>query len=211
MYHTSDDNNKPQELWEAYLADDLFDVKAGGQRLILSESGSPDVLPAWLDTARLLCLLIGASGIFATFLSIGALANLIASGLVLNLTILLALSGFASYFIYPYLLKYTLANGVDQSKLLHFLNGYMLVFSTVLFLILMTWPIAGLGLALILLPAPISVAMTTRKYLSRPIMPSQQPGFSFLALFDYDLRRIAWISFFTALMALFSILILLGI
>lgn len=209
MQNYHDNQRLKEEVREAYLSDDFFSVKTPELIPSLNSSRQPDstFLPHWMAVTRFICLLIGGLGFVFTFINIDYLSHLISHPFFLNLSLLTGLGGFASYMIYPYLVSNFVANGGIRLRLLRYLNGIMLGFSIVLLITLLTIPVTGLGLCLILLPAPISFAMSSRKYL-RHDRAEQDAKISLTELFNQDLRRLAWMSLFAAFLAFFAIIFL---
>src|SRR5690606_24639137 len=117
--------------------------------------------------------------------------------------LLLGLAGFVNFMLYPNVLKYCQVNGIKSTSLLRTMNGFMLGFSALLLVFLFSFPITGLGLALVLLPAPVIFVYYSRNYLDQPY---QGDGirFSVLSVFNQDIRRLAWFS----LTLIFLVLIL---
>ena len=66
---------------------------------------------------------------------------------------------------------------------------------------LLSWPIAGLGLALLLLPAPIVFAFYSGHYIDHDY-PEVSFKVSFLDIFNGDLHKMAWLSFWLIFLGL---------
>lgn len=152
------------------------------------------VMPKWLDETRLVCFLVGVFGLIYTILNLDFLSSQISNPFFLNLTILLGFAGFINFMLYPNVLKYCLVNGIKNQGLLRSMNGFMTVFSALLLVFLFSFPITGLGLSLILIPAPIIYGYYSRKYIDETYR-GEGVRFSVLAIFNQDLKRIAWFSF----------------
>lgn len=153
-----------------------------------------EALPRWLDETRLVCFLVGVFGIVFTMINLDYFYQQISSPFILNLTLLLGLAGFANYMIFPNVLKYCRVNGLHKSQMLRGLHNFMLAFSTLLLVFLFSLPITGLGLSLILIPAPLIFSYYSRKYIDRPL-ETEGIRFQALAIFDQDIKRLAWFSF----------------
>ena len=147
-----------------------------------------------LDETRLVCFLVGVFGLIYTIFNLGFLSSQISNPFFLNLTILLGLVGFVNFMLYPNVLKYCLVNGIRNQGLLRSMNGFMTGFSAALLVLLFSFPITGLGLSLILIPAPIIYGYYSRKYIDQTYR-GEGVRFSVLAIFNQDLKRIAWFSF----------------
>lgn len=160
-------------------------------------------MPRWLDETRLVCFLAGVFGLLATLLNLDFFFWQISNPFFLNLTLLLGLAGFANFMLYPNVLKYCQVNGIKSASLLRTMNGFMLGFSALLLVFLFSFPITGLGLALVLIPAPVIFGYFSRNYLDQPY---QGDGirFSAMSVFNQDIRRLAWFS----LTLIFLVLIL---
>jgi hypothetical protein len=160
-----------------------------------------EVLPGWLDETRLACFLVGAFGLLFTIINLDFFYQQISNPFLLNLSLLAGLAGFANYLIFPNVLKYCLVNGLKKVEVLHGLRSFMLVFSTLLFVFLFSFPIVGLGLSLILIPAPLIFSYFSKKYIDEPAT-TQGIRLSVLTIFNQDIRRLAWFSFTLIFIAL---------
>lgn len=197
--HAEQDHHKLRSELEDYLSDDFFDEGSINQNALtqrLDAYPHTKAFPYWIEVSRVLCLVIGAVGLFSIFINLDFLLWSIPNPIILNFMLLVGITGFSNFIAYPYLHKYTLANGLNHLNLLRKMNSYMLVFSFICFLFLMSIPIAGLGLSLILLPAPVTLAYASRKYLSKTYLNTAAEDYSFLDVFNNDLRRIAWVAFY---------------
>ncbi len=187
-----------------FFSDDLF--QESDLPLADFDDVSPSMvtaMPRWLDETRLVCFLAGAFGLLATLFNLDFFFWQISNPFFLNLTLLLGLAGFANFMLYPNVLKYCQVNGIKNASLLRTMNGFMLGFSALLLVFLFSFPVTGLGLALVLIPAPVIFGYFSRKYLDQPY---QGDGihFSVLSVFNQDIRRLAWFS----LTLIFLVLIL---
>jgi len=154
----------------------------------------PRVLPDWLDETRLICFVVGFLGLIFTIFNIGYLARTISNPFLLNLSILIGLAGFSNFMLFPNLLKYNLVNGLRRSSILRSLSSFMIGFSILLLVFLFSFPIYGLGLALILVPAPMFFSLFSRGLIDH--RKEREGEYRHIVeIFDRDFRRLAWFSF----------------
>ncbi len=198
-----------EDFREAFLSEDMF-----GSPYHLPQKKShqfyddiPNTTPKWLDDTRVVSLLVGILGLGYTLFNLDFFYWQIKSAFFLNLILLTTLAGFANFFVFPYSLKYCLTNGIKRPKLLRNLNSFMLVFCVLTLIYLFTIPVSGLGLALIMIPAPLAFAIATRSFPDRLELYSKSTKhYPFSAIFNQDLRRVAWLTFiilFTLMVGLF--------
>jgi hypothetical protein len=119
-----------------------------------------------LDETRLACFLVGAFGLLFTIINLDFFYHQINNPFLLNLLLLVGLGGFANYMIFPNVLKYYLVNGLKNVELLRGLRNFMFVFSILLLVFLFSFPIMGLGLSMILIPAPLILAFFQKNILT---------------------------------------------
>lgn len=213
MEQASDQRDYRKDFEEAYLANDFFldseDLPAN--RVDAFQSDIPEVLPSWLNETRIVCSMVAICGLFATLFNLDFFYWQIQSPILLNLTLLGVLVGFANCLIYPYALTYGLINGTKRIGFLRGMNSFLLAFMAALVLFLFSFPVSGLGLALILVPAPLLFAWQTRRYLDSESLQATSPVHRpFGMIFNHDLRRLAWLTFivlFSAIMGLFFALV----
>ncbi|MDH3649067.1 MAG: VirB3 family type IV secretion system protein [Saprospiraceae bacterium] len=198
MSHQEERLDHQEDFREAFLSDELF---GDTYHLPLKKSSTfyddmPSTTPRWLDETRVACLLVGIFGLIYTLFSLDFFYWQIKNPFILNLTLLTTLAGFANFFVYPYALKYCLTNGIRRPKLLMGLNLFMLVFSLLSVVYLFTIPVTGLGLALILIPAPLAFAIFSRRFPERlELYAKTDKHYPFAVIFNQDLRRMAWLTF----------------
>lgn len=209
MRKYANSEHRHSDFEEAYLGGDLFHEHADlpAHQLDSFQAVVPEVLPKWLAESRIVCALVAIVGLTATLFNLDFLYWQFANPVFLNLILLGTLIGFASCVMYPYALTYSLVNGSDRVALLRMMNGFLLCFLGALLVYLLSFPISGLGLALILIPAPAAFALCTRKFLkSERHTAASKAHRPFGLIFNLDLRRLAWVSFiliFSAMMGLF--------
>ena len=160
-----------------------------------------NALPRWLDQTRMVCFVSGALGLLLTIMNLGPFFSTIQNPFVANLILLVALLGFINYICFPNLLKSCRVNGIRKKPLLKSMRALMILFSLGLLIYLLSWPIAGLGLALLLLPAPIVFAFYSGHYIDQDY-PEAIFKVSFLEIFDRDLHKMAWLSFWLIFLGL---------
>ena len=196
-----------EDFREAFMSDDLFPENAPlpARRVDPMMEEIPSVIPKWLDETRIVCFLVGLFGLVYTLFSLDFFSWQIKNPFLLNATLLFALGGFVNYIAYPYALKYSLVNNIYKPGLLSGMNSFMVVFSLMALFFLFTFPITGLGLSLILIPAPLLFALFTRKYTNLKNATEKTKHFPFGMIFNQDLRRLAWLSF----IIIFSFLVVL--
>lgn len=187
---------------KTYYSDDIFHEPD----LPISEFDNlqpeiSEVMPKWLEETRLVSFLVGGFGLLYTILNLDYFFQQIKNPFFLNLTLLIGFAGFANYMIYPNVLKYCLVNGLKKNSVLRSMNNFMIGFSLLLFVFLFSFPITGLGLSMILLPAPLIFSYFSRKYIDTTGHEVER-DFSVLEIFNHDLRRIAWFSFTLIFLAL---------
>lgn len=194
-----------QEYRSSLLDDDLFDHEDHLPSVRIDDlvPELPKVLPEWLEETRLACLLAGIVGVIGTLVQVDDLSSLIGQPLILNAVILGLLAGYVNVMTFPYVLKYCLVNDLRQAGLLKGLNTFLLVFTAITLLYFLTLPVSGLGLALILVPAPLIFALYSRKYIEKYRPETEGVHFPASMIFGQDLRKLAWLSFI-------SIMILMG-
>lgn len=162
-----------------------------------------NAIPQWLDQTRLVCFVIGALGLLLTIINLRPIFSTIQNPFLANLILLASLAGFINYMCFPNLLKYYRVNGIRKKPRLKSLRGFMILFSIGLLFYLFSWPIAGLGLALLLIPAPIVFAFYSGHYIDHDY-PTATFKVSFLEIFDRDLRKMAWLSFWLIFLGLIT-------
>ena len=156
-------SRKPPASMFSHLsnADDIF--QNSPLPTTVPDQPSLAVLPKWMDETRLACFICGVFGLVMTILNLDFFYNLFQNPILINLSLLTILSGFVNCLLFPNLLKYSLVNGLRNSRLLKLLNGWMIVFSILLLMLLFLFPITGLGLALIIVPAPLTFALYSKR------------------------------------------------
>jgi hypothetical protein len=197
-----------EDFREAFLSDDIFPENhhLPARRMDAMMKDIPSVLPKWLDETRIVCFLVGVFGVVYTLFNLDFFYWQIKNAFLLNATLLFAIGGFVNYIAYPYALKYTLVNHIYKPGLLKGMRSFMLVFSLMALFFLFTFPVTGLGLSMILIPAPLLFSLFTRKYVDFKNTAPSKVHFPFGVIFNQDLRRLAWLSFiiiFTFLVVLF--------
>ena len=154
----------------------------------------PKVLPAWLDETRLVCFVVGFFGLVYMIFNIGYFARMISNPFALNLALFLGLAGFSNIMLFPNVLKYWLVNGYRSSSILKTMNTFMIAFSVLLLVFLCSFPVSGLGLSLILVPAPLIFSLFSRNFIDQSYT-GNGAQYQMLDIFDRDINRLAWFSF----------------
>lgn len=185
-----------------YYSDDIFqESDLPVSEIEQFDMEMPRVMPKWMEETRLVTFLVGMFGLFYTVFNLDYFFHQINNPFFLNLTLLVGLAGFANYMLYPNVLKYCLINGLAKNSLLRTLNNFMMGFSALLFVFLFSFPVTGLGLSLILLPAPLIFGFFSRRYTETTLVEPDEK-YSVIEIFNQDLRRIAWFSFTLIFLAL---------
>jgi hypothetical protein len=210
MYSADKTRDQAASTFSSDYRDDIFEQPSlPYQSDYRADYRIKNALPAWLDQTRLVCFVSGAIGLLITIVNVGPFFSTIENPYLANLTLLAALVGFINYMCFPNLLKYHRVNGLRKPWLKP-LHGFMIFFSVVLLIFLLSFPISGLGLALILLPAPAVFAFYSGHYVDHDY-PLAALKASFLEIFDRDLHKMAWLSFsliFLGLIGIFFSLLL---
>lgn len=185
-----------------YYSDDIFqESDLPVSEIEQFDMEMPRVMPKWMEETRLVTFLVGMFGLFYTVFNLDYFFHQINNPFFLNLTLLVGFAGFANYMLYPNVLKYCLINGLAKNSLLRTLNNFMMGFSALLFVFLFSFPVTGLGLSLILLPAPLIFGFFSRRYTETTLVEPDEK-YSVIEIFNQDLRRIAWFSFTLIFLAL---------
>lgn len=194
------------EYKDAYLANDFFDYEHPypSQRLDDFIPEIPEVMPKWLDETRIVCFLVGLFGLGYTLFNVEYFYWQIKSPFLLNLSLLVALGGFVNIIAYPYVLKYCLTNGIRRPQLLKNMNGFMVGFALLSLLFFFSFPITGLGLSLILIPAPLLFGLYARKYIDQEHVGHSGIQFPAMAIFSQDVKKLAWLSLVIIMTVLFG-------
>ncbi|NND06256.1 MAG: hypothetical protein HKN87_07740 [Saprospiraceae bacterium] len=201
-------SNYQEDYKDAYLANDFFDYDHPYPSRKLDDfiPEIPEVLPKWLDETRIVCFLVGLFGLAYTLFNVEFFYWQIKSPFLLNLSLLVALGGFVNFIAYPYALKYCLTNGIRRPQLLKNMNGFMVGFALLSLLFFFSFPITGLGLSLILIPAPLLFGLYSRKYINQHEQEYTGIQFPALAIFRQDIKKLAWLTLVIVLTVLLGFL-----
>ncbi len=199
-------SNYQEDFKEAYLSNDFFDHEPHLPSKKLDEfvPEIPQVMPKWLDETRVVCFLVGLFGLGYTLFNVDYFYWQIKSPFLLNLSLLTALGGFVNFVAYPYALKYCLTNGIQRPQLLRQMNSFLIGFTLLSLLFFFSFPITGLGLALILVPAPLIFGLFSRKYINQYAVEHSGIHFPAAMIFGQDIKKLAWLSLIMILTILFG-------
>ena len=167
------------------------------------EKANEAQLSKW-DGIRVVNLFSGLAGMVFLVSMIPNLHHLIQHSVLLNLFLFLGVVGFSGVVAYPYALHLKLKGNWQDDSLLSALRYGGQCFLLLLAVILLTMPVTGIALALILCPAPLYL-FTRSTTIMEKISPVKENLEDFENIISKDLHKLLWLVLFVILPLLFLI------
>ena len=155
----------------------------------------------WRDT-RIVAHFASLAGIISIVVAMPYFQTWVTHPVLLNFVLMIGILGFANIAIYPYQVERFLA-GDNDGQALPTMRWSIIAYMSMVSLFLLTIPISGLALLLILCPAPIYMAVLSKKLIENAQEYRQILHDASGQTLLQDLHKVAWLSILVLLPVLF--------